>query len=60
MKQKTIIKTVRFSPQMVEKMKWLKDRKINPNHVLRIAFEKEFSEVSKNYFKEQERFKYPF
>ena len=56
MKQKSVVQSIRFSSIQIEKMAWLKSKKIRPSVLIRNGFDKEFKKYKKEYDKTQDKF----
>ena len=49
MKDKSVVQSIRFSSIQIEKMAWLKSKKIKPSVLIRNGFDKEFENYKKEY-----------
>jgi hypothetical protein len=52
MKQKSVVQSIRFSVIQIEKIAWLKTKKINPAHIVRKGFDSEFERFIKQFEQE--------
>jgi hypothetical protein len=59
MKQKSVVQSIRFSYSDMNKITWLRNKKINPATLIRNGFNNEFNKFINNYNKESKE-KLPF
>jgi hypothetical protein len=55
MKQKSVVQSIRFSAIQMEKIAWLKSKKINPAVIIRNGFDREFMKFEKTYYSQNKQ-----